>query len=312
MKVSVCITVFNEEKSISALLDSLLAQTKKPSEIVIVDGGSKDKTVQIIRHYQKKNKKIRFLVEPGSVAHGRNVSIEIARNEIIAHTDAGCVARRDWLEKITRPFRYTEIDIVAGFYKMSAKNSMQRAMNVYHGVPSQRFDPTSFLPSTRSVAFRKKVWEEVGGYSEKLQKAGEDTLFIHQAVSKGFKITRVKDAQVLWRETVSFTFTDSLKKFYQYARGDAQAGVWWHPAKQIATHNIKILAIFIRYLAGLVILIYGLKLLAIIVILYLFWSIFKWRDVVRDWGSRAWLPIIQVSSDFAVMAGFTSGFLKRK
>ena len=49
MKVSVCITVFNEEGSIGELLDSLLKQTKKPGEIVIVDGGSKDKTVDVIR-----------------------------------------------------------------------------------------------------------------------------------------------------------------------------------------------------------------------------------------------------------------------
>ena len=89
IKVSVCITVFNEEKKIAPLLDSLLTQTKKPSEIVVVDGGSNDNTAQIIRHFQKKDKRIRFLVEPGSVAHGRNTGVEVARFPIIAHTDAG-------------------------------------------------------------------------------------------------------------------------------------------------------------------------------------------------------------------------------
>ena len=39
MKVSVCITVYNEERSISKLVESLLRQSKKPEEIVIVDGG---------------------------------------------------------------------------------------------------------------------------------------------------------------------------------------------------------------------------------------------------------------------------------
>jgi len=43
MQITVCITTFNEEKSIAKLLDSLLDQTLKPTDIIIVDGGSTDK-----------------------------------------------------------------------------------------------------------------------------------------------------------------------------------------------------------------------------------------------------------------------------
>ena len=157
MKVSVCITVFNEEETIGKLLDSLLFQTKKPKEIVIVDGASYDRTVEIIKHYQKKNKRMKLLIEPGNVAHGRNTSIEVARYPIIVHIDAGCSARADWLEKITLLFKHKEIDAVAGFYKMKAAFSMQKAMNVYHGVPPERFDAITFFPSARSFAFRKSL-----------------------------------------------------------------------------------------------------------------------------------------------------------
>jgi len=315
MKVSVCITVFNEEKSISALLESLLRQTKKPNEIIIVDGGSKDKTVDIIRHYQKKNKRIRLLIEPGSVAHGRNVSIELARYPIIASTDAGCVVKKDWLEKITAPFKHKEIGLVAGFYRMAAKNSMQKAMNVYHGVLPQHFDPTSFLPSARSVAFRKKIWEKVGGYSEKLDKAGEDTLFFHEIVKRGTRIVRVGEAIVYWKEPANFSLKDSIKKFYQYAKGDAQAGIWWHPTKQLASHNIKILSIFARYLIGLVLLILAFKnpllwlALILVLIFYIFWAFRKVFIEFNDWKAGLWGIILQFLSDFAVMAGFISGLV---
>ena len=47
MKVSLVVTVLNEEPSIAALLESILSQTKKADEIVIVDGGSTDKTIDI-------------------------------------------------------------------------------------------------------------------------------------------------------------------------------------------------------------------------------------------------------------------------
>lgn len=313
IKVSVCITVFNEEKAIAQLLDSLLTQTKKPSEIVVVDGGSNDNTAQIIRHFQKKDKRIRFLVEPGSVAHGRNTGVEVARFPIIAHTDAGCVARKDWLERLCQPFRHKEVGVVAGFYEMPAKTPLQKAMNVYHGVPPERFDATSFLPSARSVAFRRSVWEEVGGYSEKFDKAGEDTLFIYEVIKKGFNIVRVKEAIVDWEESADLSFSDSIKKFYQYAKGDAQAGIWWHPKKQLATHNIKISLIFIRYLLGLFILFLSLTDTRFFVFLlfsffvYLAWPVFKWRAVIYDFRARVLLPLVQISSDLAVMAGFISG-----
>lgn len=316
MKTSVCITVLNEEGSIGELLESLLAQTKKPDEIVVVDGGSKDKTVEIVRHFQKKDKRIKLLIEQGSVAHGRNTSIEIAKNPIIVSIDAGCVAKKDWLAKITEPFKHEEVGMVAGFYEMVTKTPLQKAMSVYHGVAPERFDPTSFLPSARSVAFRREVWEKVGGYSEKLDKAGEDTLFFYKIVKTGVRIIRVGEAIVYWKETSTFTFIESLKKFYQYAKGDAQAGIWWHPTQRLASHNIKISAIFIRYFLGLILLLLSVKLpvlrvvLFLLVLLYLTWAIWKWKDVVKSWEARIWLPIIQISSDLAVMWGFISGVRK--
>lgn len=311
MKISVCITVFNEEGTIANLLDSLLSQSRKSDEIVIVDGGSQDRTLEIIKHYQKKDSRIRFLREKGSIAHGRNISIEIARNEIVALTDAGCIAKKDWLEKITEPFENEEVAFVAGFYEMTGNTALQRAAAVFHGIPQARFDPKHFVPSARSMAFRKKVWEEVGGFREKLERAGEDTLFNYEAIKKGFRPVRVKEAIVYWE--VPRTLKESILKFFFYAKGDAQAGIWWNPSQQLASHNIKITFIFLRYLIGFALLVLSFwysrlpYLLVGIFGVYLFWSIWKWRDVVKDWRARIWLPLIQVSSDFAVMSGFLTG-----
>jgi len=314
MKVSICITVFNEEGSIAELFESLLSQTKKPNEIIVVDGGSSDNTVEILRHFAKKDKRIRFLVEPGSCAHGRNVSIDLAKNKIVALTDAGCIAKKDWLERITEPFKYKSVGLVAGFYNMPAKTSLQTALSVFNGVPEERFNPTDFIPSARSVAFKKEVWREIGGFDERLEKAGEDTKFFYNCVKAGVKIARVKEARVVWEETREMNLKKAFKKFYQYAKGDAQVGIWWHPSKKLTSHNIKILLIFIRYILGFAFLIFSLKnqsylpLVFFLFFLYFFWSIWKWRDVVKGWG-RFWLPVVQILSDFAVMSGFSSGII---
>jgi glycosyltransferase involved in cell wall biosynthesis len=313
MKVSICITVFNEEKSIAHLLDSLLMQTTTPAEIVIVDGGSKDKTVMIVKHFQKKDRRIKLLVEPGSCAHGRNTSIELARYPIIITTDAGCIADRNWVKRITDPFKHGNVGMVAGYYKMLSRNPLQKAMNSFHGITPDKFNPESFLPSARSVAFRKELWERVGGFSEKLEKAGEDTLFFYNVVKTGTRIVRVKDAVVIWIEPASFTLMDSIKKFYQYAKGDAQAGIWWHPTQQLSSHNIKISLIFLRYILGIVMIILSVLFPFLwyfvfgILILYIFWAFRKVYLTYKDFRAGLWGIVVQISSDISVMMGFVIG-----
>ena len=65
------------------------------------------------------------------------------------------------------------------------------------GILPQKFDQ-DFMPSTRSVAFRKSVWEEVDGFNENLERGGEDTEFFYKCVKNGVKIVREKSSRVEW------------------------------------------------------------------------------------------------------------------
>jgi len=331
MNISICITVLNEEKSVGSLLDSLLIQTESADEIVIVDGCSEDKTTEIVRHYQKKNKEIKLLIERGGIAHGRNTAIEIAKYPIIAQIDAGCIAEKDWLEKLVRPFELSHppgvhsatlreseagVGVSAGFYSMTGNSSLQKAMNLYLGIHPKRFDPPTFLPSARSVAFKKEVWEKVGGYEESLEKGGEDTKFFVSCVKNKIRIARVGDARVIWEETKYFTLRNFFLKIFNYAKGDAKTKVWIYPIAGIMSHNIKILFIFFRYILALSLLIYSFMsppffyLVIGLFVLYIYWSVWKFRDIVKSWKVRVWIPIIQIISDIAVMTGFTSGLVE--
>ena len=332
MNISVCITVLNEEGSIGKLLASLAQQTKKADEIIVVDGGSQDKTVEIIKHYQKKDRSIKLLKEKCSRARGRNLAVEMARNEVIAMTDAGCVARRDWLEKITEPLfhlggakayprgvcmdsseaevRNTPrgctggVDVVAGFYKMVAKNSMQEAMKAFLGILPQKFD-VDFLPSTRSVAFRKFIWEEVGGFEEKQKNTAEDTFFNYKFLKMNKKISRVKDAIVEWGMPGSIY--EVGRKIYEYARGDAKTKIFFFPGKGLASHNIKAIFVILRYLLGLILLILGISQPVLLVILVILFLLYLFRAFRK---AGLWGIILQIISDIAVMSGFASGLLE--
>lgn len=310
MKVSVVITVFNEEGGIAGLLDRLRNQTTRVDEIIIVDGGSQDKTVEIIKHFQKKDKRIKLLVEKCSRARGRNLGIDIAKNEIVALTDAGCMPNKYWLGRITKPFVNREVDVVAGFYKMTGDTDFQKALSFFLGTLPSQFD-ASFLPSTRSIALKKEVWLKVGGFSEKLKDTAEDTLFNYKLIRIEANIARVKNAIVEWG--MPQTLNEAFNKIFLYAKGDAKTKIWWDPIKKLSSHNIKVLLVFARYAIGLITLFLAFTsplfcfAAWLELFFYVFWSFRKVYIEFGDYRIGLWGIVLQFTSDFAVMGGFLTG-----
>jgi glycosyltransferase involved in cell wall biosynthesis len=162
MLVSVVVTVLNEASSLQKLLDSLATQTRWPDEVVVCDGGSTDDTVGLLEAEERFA--LRILRRPGAnISQGRNAAIAAATGEVIAVTDAGVVLSPQWLERITAPFQDTNTQIVAGFFLPAPESVFETAMGATV-LPQQReIDPEQFLPSSRSVAFRKCAFEEAGG-----------------------------------------------------------------------------------------------------------------------------------------------------
>ena len=315
MKVSICITVFNEEDNVSLLLDSLLKQKKTADEVIILDGGSTDNTYPILEEYAKKNKTIKVFQERSSRSKGRNIAIKKAKNEIIAITDAGCIANENWLENISKPFKRDDIDISAGFYDMKAEGPFEKAEAYFLGITPERFND-NFLPSARSMAFRKALWKKIGGFPDsnnsKIEGA-EDTIFNTKALSAGAKYSRVKNARVEWRTPK--TLTEFAKKLYNYAKWDSEYGIWWDPAKKFASHNMKVLLVYLRYLVGIFLLILSLNNqlyiypLFIGVLLYSFWAFFKVFKSTKNFKAGVWGILLQFTADLSVMLGFCAGKL---
>lgn len=311
MKVSVCITTLNEERSIEKLIRSLLSQTITPDEIVIIDGGSSDKTLKILNCNLKKSKIIKVFVKKANRARGRNLSVNSAKNEIIVMTDAGCIPNNNWLKRISEPFTDNSVDVVAGFYNMPWSNSFQYIARLYLGVVSNKFNE-SFIPSTRSAAFRKRVWKKVGGFDEKLE-TGEDTKFFSEALKRKLKFVKVKSARVEWSEMRNLTLRKFVKKIVNYAEGDVITKIWWHPSKGLMSHNIKILFVYFRYALILILYLLSMKnvisiyLPLILTFLYFLWPIFKWKKELRLIEDYFIIVFVQLVTDMSVMIGFAIG-----
>lgn len=301
-KISVVITVLNEEKTIAGLLNSLLSQTKKADEIIIVDGGSEDSTVEIINYYKKNLntfEEIKIFRKVGNRAIGRNFGIKNSRNEIVAITDAGGFPANDWLEKITSPFKNLSVNIVSGFYKPIAKSPFQKAVAPYFLVMQDKINKNrEFLPSSRSVAFKKIVWEKVP-YPETFSH-NEDFVWDLTLKENGFSFYFEPKAIVFWQPPQKLK--TALKQIYRFALGDSQAGI----------KRPKIKFIYLRYFCGILFLILGLwQIVFALLILYLFWSVQKNFRYVKMIQGLYLLPIIQISSDLAILVGDFVGKLNK-
>ncbi|OGH11513.1 MAG: hypothetical protein A3B38_01755 [Candidatus Levybacteria bacterium RIFCSPLOWO2_01_FULL_36_13] len=308
LKTSLICTVFNEEKTVQQLINSITIQSVIPDEIVFVDGGSFDKTREIIKENIVKLPKlnIKLYVKKGNRSVGRNEAIKKSKGNIILSTDAGCILDKKWVENIVAPFKKKSTGVVAGYYKGQANSSFQRALIPYVLVMRDKVDPNTFLPATRSMAFRKKVWKKVGRFNEKLSH-NEDYEFATRLKEHGVKITFEKKAVVYWEPRKSIT--QALKMFTRFAYGDIEAGL---------IRN-KVIYIFLRYLFAIYLLMLSaiMKSLLLNLILltlflsYLLWAINKNYRYIKEKKAFMYLPLLQFTSDIAVLTGSSLAFLKK-
>lgn len=312
MKVTLICTVLNEEGSIASLLDSVLAQSRQPDQVVIVDGGSRDGTVGILKSYQDRLP-WQVLVSPDcNISQGRNRAIEAASGDVIASTDAGVRLDPGWLEALLSPFeRRPQPDVSCGFFLADPRTAFETAMGATVLPEVGEIDPAVFLPSSRSVAFTKEAWQEVGGYPEWLDYC-EDLVFDMDLKKAGCTFAWAPGALAHFRPRP--TLTSFFRQYYHYARGDGKANLWRK------RHAIR----YSAYLVALAALIAG------------FWQTWAWlllvggaaaytyhpyrrlsRSTSKLKGTERiaaalWVPVIRVTGDVAKMAGYPVGVAWRR
>jgi len=207
-EASLISTVLNEEQNIKFFVESIINQTKKPKEFIIVDGGSKDKTFEILKKIASKHKWIKpYQVKGANISKGRNYAIKKAKEEIIVSCDAGGKYKEDWFEKMLKGFNN---QVGFGVDKPLIKNNFQKALAkvILH---------KNVCGSSRNMIFLKKAWLSVGGYPEDLL-IGEDTLYDERLKKKGWKFKTIQNAICFWE--MRSDIKSFKKQFYHYGYWD--------------------------------------------------------------------------------------------
>jgi glycosyltransferase involved in cell wall biosynthesis len=242
-RTSLIVTVRDEASSIDGLLESVRAQTRPPDEVVIVDGGSIDGTLEKLRAWSARLA-LRVIEAPGAnISRGRNLAIQATTADLIAVTDAGVRLAPDWLARLCSSMT-TDIEVASGFFGADPRSVFERALGATTLPNIEDIAPDQFLPSSRSLLFRRSAWARVGGYPEWLDYC-EDLVFDLALKRAGASFAFVPEAIVHFRPRPSLKAF--FRQYYLYARGDGKAGLWpRRHAIRYATYFIAIVAVVTR------------------------------------------------------------------
>lgn len=130
IKVSVIVPVFNVEEYLSTSLDSILNQTLKDIEIICINDGSTDASLDILENYAKKDARIKIISKKNEgQGIARNIGLDNAQGEFIAFVDSDDFIKEDMLEKSYKKSVSKNLDLV--MYKVSSFDNETQLMIIY-------------------------------------------------------------------------------------------------------------------------------------------------------------------------------------
>jgi glycosyltransferase involved in cell wall biosynthesis len=192
-KISVIVPTLNEGKNIPNLLNSLENQTLKDFEVVVVDGGSSDKTIALAEAYHSN-----IVVERGLAEYpSRNHGAKIANGDILLFTCADVVFPRGLLAKIAKSFQDPELVAMTGPDWPTDSTVAMVEYGVYNFArflfssfpkPAKRFST-----STNFLAVRKAAFEKTGGFVRDINSDG----YVGKQLSEIGKVKFSNSAPVL-------------------------------------------------------------------------------------------------------------------
>jgi glycosyltransferase involved in cell wall biosynthesis len=180
MTISVIVCAYNEARYLSACLHSLLAQTRPPDEILVVNNASSDETAAVARAIAG----VRVVDEPcKGLVVARETGRHSATGDILAYIDADCRVPLRWLESVERRFRRRGVVAVTGPYRFYDWDRLGplliRAYDVVLAPPTHLVVHSAFGAGAilygGNFAVRREALDRIGGFDRSIEFHGEDT-----------------------------------------------------------------------------------------------------------------------------------------
>lgn len=202
MKISIIIPLYNQQEYISDAIESALSQTVKPHEIIVINDGSTDNSLEIARKYPIKviNQTNRGLPS------ARNTGIMNATGDYILPLDADDILLENCLDKITQETEKTDADIISPSFKEFGIRDTKIIL-----MPNPTIE--DFKTANRVAycsAIKKDALLEVGGYSSKMVWGYEDYALWFNLLTRGKAIITIPEVLWLYRTKEHSMINDSI------------------------------------------------------------------------------------------------------
>ena len=209
--VSLIIPVYNEEQMIQRCLDSIINQDypKSLMEIIIIDGGSRDRTVERIKKIMEKNPKIRFklLNNPQKLqGYALNIGIKNCSPEskVILRIDAHSIYPPEYISKCVSTLFEKGVENVGGVMYPIGETSFQKAIAfcMQHplGVGDSKFhlgNYSGYVDTVYLGCFKRDIFEKVGLFDPKMT-PNEDAELNLRIIKNGGRVYLNKDIKVYY------------------------------------------------------------------------------------------------------------------
>lgn len=267
MEYSIIATSFNDAIDIERFIASIKAFTVLPKELVIVDGGSKDNTEELLIKCTFKcpwNNNFLFDKKRRNISQGYNEAIRLCNSEHILILGIGNTYANDYADKLIRSMKNNKCDIAYGSFIGIDSNKFSKTFNRAFLKGNKSFDYGQ--ASNRGALVKKSIFEKAGYFYEKFVYAGEDTEFYSRVANLGISQVYQKDAVVKWSSPIS------LGEFRKKMRVNAIADM-----QILKNINIfkKLVALGLSLVVFLVLLILDWPLVFIYIILLLGFAAYK-------------------------------------
>jgi succinoglycan biosynthesis protein ExoA len=227
--VTIAMPCLNEEVHIEACIRSVAAQDypRDRIEILVADGGSTDRTREILAHLAEEDPRIVVIDNPARIqAAGLNEIIRRSKGDVIVRMDVHCEYAKDYVSKAVDALERTGADNVGGAQRARGLSLFQRALcaaldsrlgvggAAYRSPENEGFVDTVFLG-----AFRRRVFESAGLYDPGAI-TNEDAELNQRILAAGGKVFLSKDMVVHYFPRDSFV--KLAKQYFKYGRGRAR------------------------------------------------------------------------------------------
>jgi glycosyltransferase involved in cell wall biosynthesis len=240
--VTVAVPVLNESVNIENCLNSILAQDyERIQEIIVVDGGSTDGTIQIVERYCQVDSRIQLIHNPKKYqTFALNLALSIAKGSIFARVDGHCVIESDYISNGVKALNSSHASVVGGSIHPIGRTWIEKgisaAMESRFGSGAASFhradSPCGFVDTVYLGLFRTDDLKKVGGYDE--------TFYVNEDAELNFRLSKLSG--VYFDNTIKSNYRPRgslralAKQYFRYGQFRAKT-VLKHP-KSIAWRQL--------------------------------------------------------------------------